>query len=126
MGAGPELQYTARAARRSEFCVNIDIEKLTKAELIALNHRIVERLKTMDKLSDLAQMLQFHAGDRVTFQPDGLDMLRGTVIKCNQKTVTVLTEGGQQWKVSPGLLQKEEKARTSDGAAANVLRLPKK
>jgi hypothetical protein len=49
-------------------------------------------------------MTSFTKKDRVGFQaPDGR-MLEGTVLRLNKKTVSVVTDDGHQWNVSPGLL----------------------
>jgi hypothetical protein len=51
--------------------VAIDIDRLTEAELVDLNHRIVERLRLLQHIRAHADMLEFKIGERVTFQPDG-------------------------------------------------------
>ena len=51
--------------------MKIDIDKLTEAELVDLNHRIVERLRFLNQARAHIQMLEFKIGDRVTFQPEG-------------------------------------------------------
>ena len=84
----------------------IDIDKLSEAELIDLNHRIVERLRFLNHMRAHSQMLDFKIGERVTFQPDGHPALFGIVTRYNRKTVTVITDTGQQWNVAPGLLRR--------------------
>lgn len=42
--------------------MKIDIDKLTEAELIDLNHRIVERLRFLHQMRAHAQMLEFKIG----------------------------------------------------------------
>jgi len=86
--------------------MNIDIDRLTESELIDLNNRIVERLRFLQHMRSHAQMLKFRIGDRVTFQPEGRPAVVGMVTRYNRKTVTVITDDGQHWNVSPGLLQK--------------------
>jgi hypothetical protein len=49
--------------------MKIDIDKLTEAELVDLNNRIVERLRLLQQMRAHAQMLEFRIGDRVSFQP---------------------------------------------------------
>jgi hypothetical protein len=49
----------------------IDIDKLTEAELIDLNHRIVERLRFLQQMKAHAKMLEFKIGDRVAFRAEG-------------------------------------------------------
>jgi hypothetical protein len=51
--------------------MRIDIDKLTEAELIDLNNRVVARLQFLNQMRAHAQMLEFKIGDRVSFQPDG-------------------------------------------------------
>lgn len=46
--------------------MRIDIDGLTEAELLDLNHRVVERLKFLNQMRAHAQMLEFRIGDRVT------------------------------------------------------------
>ena len=53
----------------------IDIDRLTEAELVDLNRRVVERLKFLSQMRAHAQMLDFSIGDRVSFsesQPDAV------------------------------------------------------
>lgn len=83
-----------------------NIDHLTEAELIDLNRRIVERLKFLSQMRAHARMLDFSVGDRVSFQPDGRPALFGLLTRYNKKTVTVITEGGEHWTVSPHLLRK--------------------
>jgi len=87
----------------------INIDQLTEPELIELNHRIVARLKFLREMRAHAQMLEFSVGDRVCFQPDGDSLVTGILTKYNRKTVSVLSDQGQRWNVSPGLLRRAEK-----------------
>ncbi len=86
--------------------MTIDIDKLTENELIELNHRIIERLKFLESMHAHNEMMQFSPGDRVSFKPPRRDRQIGTLVKFNQKTVTVITESGQKWNISPHLLNK--------------------
>jgi hypothetical protein len=88
--------------------MNIDLDALTEEELIALNHRIVARLRFLREKRTHTHMLEFRVGERVIFQPSGRDPLTGTLIRYNQKTVTVITDAGEHWNVSPSLLRKTE------------------
>ena len=76
--------------------MNIDIDKLGENELIHLNNRIVERLKFLSHMRAHSQMLDFKIGERVTFHPAGQPPLTGIVAKYNRKSVTVITDTGQQ------------------------------
>jgi hypothetical protein len=93
-----------------------NIDQLTEAELIDLNRRIVERLKFLSQMRAHARMLDFSAGDRVSFQPDGRPVLFGVLTRYNKKTVTVITEGGEHWTVSPHLLRKVVDVKPVDPA----------
>jgi len=85
--------------------MSIDIDRLTEAELIDLNHRIVARLRLLGQVRAHAAMLDFRIGDRVAFQPDGRGVIHGMLTRYNRKTVTVITDDGQQWNVAPSLLR---------------------
>jgi hypothetical protein len=84
--------------------MSIDIDHLSVDELVALNHHIIERLKMLESLEAHKSMMQFHPGARVSFDSPHGERLSGTVMKFNRKTVTVLTDNGQRWNISPHLL----------------------
>ena len=86
--------------------MQIDIDRLTEPELIDLNHRIVARLQFLATVQAHTAMLEFKIGDRVSFRPAGQAPFSGIVTRYNKKTVTVITDDGRQWNVSPGLLSK--------------------
>ncbi len=104
----------------------IDIDKLTEAELIDLNHRIVARLKFIREMRTHAHMLEFGVGERVSFQPDGHPPLNGTITKYNRKTVTVIAENGQQWNVAPSFLRKADPNENAAPTTAQVVTLSRK
>ena len=106
--------------------MKIDIDKLSEDELIDLNHRIVARLKFLQQFRAHAQMLEFSIGDRVSFQPDGHPVLTGILTRYNKKTVTVITDAGQQWNVSPGFLRQAGDAAAASSASANVIQFQDK
>ena len=70
------------------------------------------------------EMMEFNVGERVAFHPPGQGVLVGLLIKYNKKTVTVLTEDGQKWNVSPHLLIKR-KSNSAAEASGNVIDLKK-
>ena len=84
--------------------MTIDLDDLSYDELLYLNDRIIERLKILDATDALNAMMKFNVGAKVCFDSTKHGVQVGTLIKFNQKTVTVLTEGGRQWKVSPQML----------------------
>jgi len=103
----------------------IDIDDLTYEELVKLNHKIVERLKFLDSMHTHNEMMQFSPGDKVTFHPTNRERQTGTLVKYNKKTVTVVTDNGEQWNVAPQLLSKikKEKTKTNKSKQGNVIKL---
>jgi len=63
-------------------------------------------LRFLGEMRSHAAMLDFRIGEKVRFRPDGHSELTGTITKYNKRTVTVITDGGQHWNVSPGFLKK--------------------
>ena len=106
--------------------MRIDIDRLTEAELIDLNNRVVERLRILQQMRAHAQMLDFKIGDRVSFQPEGRAILTGMLTRYNRKTVTVIPDSGERWNVAPILLRRADDSRACAMAAPNVIHLHKK
>jgi hypothetical protein len=104
----------------------IDIDRLTEAELIDLNHRIVERLRFLQHMRAHATMLDFRIGDRVTFQPPGEGEVVGMLTRYNRKTVTVITDDGRHWNVSPHLIRKQISSASATSKASNIVPLGKR
>lgn len=103
----------------------INIDHLTEAELIDLNHRIVQRLRLMSQVHAHKAMLEFRIGDRVTFKPEGGTPVFGVLTRYNKKSVTVITDDGHRWNVSPRFLRLAEStleaAKTQEGAYPPVI-----
>lgn len=85
--------------------MSIDIDKLTEAELIDLNRRIVERLRFLHQMRAHATMLKYSLGDRVYFDTDDGRRVVGTLVRYNKKSVTVITDDAQRWTVSPSFIR---------------------
>jgi hypothetical protein len=103
--------------------MTIDIDELSEAELIDLNHRVVERLRFLSQMRAHSRMMDFKIGERVTFHPDGHPPLFGIVTRYNRKTVTVITDTGQHWNVAPGLLRRAVSRERTHTNNAKVVRL---
>lgn len=105
--------------------MTINIDDLTEDELLELNHRIVERLKFIESYHTHREMMRFSPGEKVSFEPPGREPQFGTLIKFNKKTVTVITDSGRRWNLSPQLLRKvkDAKERSID---PKVIDLPKR
>jgi hypothetical protein len=93
--------------------MKIDIDRLTEAELVDLNHRIVARLRLLTEMRAHADMQEFKIGDRVTFGPPGHGRVEGMLIRYNKKTVSIVSDDGRQWNVSPSLLSKVVSSHTA-------------
>ncbi len=106
--------------------MSIDIDHLTEDELVELNHRIVERLKFLESMHTHKEMMQFNPGEQVSFEPPGRGRQIGTLVKYNKKTVTVITESGQKWNVSPHLLSKVKNMKAKGKKSGNIIELPGK
>lgn len=106
--------------------MRIDIDRLTEAELVDLNHRVVERLRFLNQMRAHAEMLEFRIGDRVTFQPEGRPSVVGMLTKYNRKSVTVITDDGQKWNVAPVFLKRYDptasKAQRTPGSNVTTLK----
>jgi hypothetical protein len=106
--------------------MGIDIDRLTEAELVDLNNRIVERLRLIQQMRAHAQMLEFKIGDRVSFEPEGRPGVTGMLTRYNRKTVTVITDSGQRWTVAPTLLRRADAPRGAESTPSRVIPLHKK
>jgi hypothetical protein len=106
--------------------MKVDIDKITEKELIDLNHRIVERLKFLESMRAHAEMMEFSVGEKVCFSPSGHGELVGILVKYNKKTVTVITEEGHKWNVSPHLLERPKGSKKTVKRSGNVIELTPK
>lgn len=105
--------------------MKIDIDRLTEAELVDLNRRIVERLRLLQQMQAHVQMLEFRVGERVQFQPAGHPLVTGVLTGYNRKTVTVIADTGQQWNVAPQFLQRVDRSASGGDPAPNVIPMPR-
>ena len=83
---------------------NIDVEKLSHEELYDLYRRIVRRINALHRSKVVEKLQEFDIGDEVSFEHEG-DIITGTVIRVNKKTLTVRSERGN-WYISPALASK--------------------
>lgn len=100
--------------------MKINLESLSYDELAELNHKIVERLKFLDSMHAHEEMMQFNIGEKVSFEAPGKGRQIATLIKFNKKTVTVITESGQKWNISPQILSKLRNVNSGKG---NIIEL---
>lgn len=85
----------------------ISLESLNKQELMDLQERVVERLRYLHQMEAKHKMTEFYFGDVVSFKDKDGKVVRGTVERFNQKSVSIKGFDGLGWRVSPQLLKKE-------------------
>lgn len=103
----------------------IDLTKLSEADLIDLNRRIVERLQLIRSARSLTQLARFCVGMVVEFDTDDGRTISGTVARLNRRTATVVTPSGR-WRVSPSLLRTAGVSHASTAPAARVVAMPRR
>lgn len=105
----------------------INIDNLTEPELIDLHNRIVARLQLIAQMHAHARMLDFSIGNRVSFQSPTRGPITGILIRYNKKSVTVISDTGERWNVSPDFLQRVAPPNQPDSnsGAIDPLRLRK-
>jgi len=69
------------------------------------------------------RMLEFTIGEHVWFQTD-VRRVEGVLVRYNKKSVTIVTEDGERWNVSPGLLQRSTVA-DSARKSGNIVQMRK-
>ncbi|WP_129830192.1 hypothetical protein [Vibrio parahaemolyticus] len=77
----------------------MDIDTLTRTELIELNNRIVACLESMDELEVQAKRQQFTLGSPAEFVDDKGTARVCVVVKFNKKTISVSTANGERWNI---------------------------
>jgi len=101
-----------------------DIDSLSEAELVELNHKILARLRFLNQMRSHSAILEFRIGERVTFRPVGRSAVIGIITHYNKKTVTVVTNSGDRWNVTPNLLSRLESASTASERGQDLRVVP--
>jgi len=83
------------------------LRHMGEQDLLFLNRMVVERLNLLAQARSTVQLARFAEGDRVQFTANDGSIKHGMVMRLNKKTASVLTGDGQNWKVSPALLQQQ-------------------
>jgi hypothetical protein len=82
------------------------LRNMSEADMLYLNRMVVERLKLLAQAQSTVQLAQFAEGDYVSFTANDGTLKSGMIMRLNKKTVSLCTDDGQHWKVSPALLRK--------------------
>ncbi|MEH4398147.1 hypothetical protein POX82_22155 [Escherichia coli] len=96
----PPLRNTGQTINLAEL-----IDDMSEEVLITLHNLIVNRLNMLQRQRTRQSMGDFRLGDVVSFRTEDGQMVTGVLVRLNKKTVTVHTESGARWNVSPQLLQ---------------------
>jgi hypothetical protein len=103
--------------------LSLDLLKLSDEELFRLNSEICAILKARSRHENLAKLRTLSPGDSVSFKnPEG-GRIHGTVIRVNQKSITIATERGQ-WRVAPCFVTKDDSAAKTKGGQLFELKRP--
>lgn len=86
--------------------MELDLDKFTDDDLIALNRLIVQTLNSRRQLRTNKQLMKFTPGQEVKFRGDDGEWIFGAVVRVNKKSVTVHTckPHHAHWRISPQLL----------------------
>lgn len=85
--------------------MKFDLDKMSEAELRALNYEIYKRLEVISHTRQKIELMSFRVGDQVEFD-DGRQIVSGIVVRINHKTASIETDDGPGYRVSPSLLRK--------------------
>ncbi len=81
------------------------IKRLNEEDLRFLNNLIVERLNLISQARATSLITRFTKSDRITFTASDGRIIEGAVLRLNKKTISVVTDDGHHWNVSPSLLR---------------------
>ncbi len=83
------------------------LELLTRDELLQLNRIIIERVRIMQQIEAHGQMMNLRIGQRVQFTATDGRLIKGVLVRMNRKSVTIATDDGHEWRVSPTFVRGE-------------------
>ncbi|EBX6937095.1 hypothetical protein DS380_24010 [Salmonella enterica subsp. enterica serovar Bareilly] len=81
------------------------VDAMNENELHALNQCVVGRLRILQQQRVQQDMTQFRLGDVVRFINNDGQEVTGVLIRLNKKSVSVHSETGGRWTVSPRFLK---------------------
>ena len=85
--------------------MQLDINSLSKSDLIELHRVITDRIHYLSEQENLNHLSKFKLGDLVCIQK-GVSLCGGIVIKVNLKTLTIYLTTGETWRVNPAIVKK--------------------
>lgn len=81
------------------------IDLMDLDELMKLNEYIVKRIRFLQEIDTIEKLQHFELLERVYFIDNEGNKIEGTIIRINNKTVTIKTDSGTEWRVNPQLLK---------------------
>ena len=89
----------------TEHDVKSFIDLMDHDELMKLNEYIVKRIRFLREIATIEKLQHFELLERVYFIDNEGNRIEGTIIGINNKTVTIKTDSGTEWRVNPQLLK---------------------
>ena len=85
--------------------INNLLLKMNEEQLRGLNRKVIERLKLIGRAKSAVSMKDFNLMDQVYFDNNGTRIV-GTIVRLNPRSISVRTDDGHHWRISPNLLAK--------------------
>lgn len=95
------------------------VDGLNEAEFEVFYRQLGDRYRLLRRAEELRAMNQFRLMDRVFFHHNR-EHISGTVVRINQRTLSILTDTARRWTVAPEFLAHET---TSSPSASPVDRI---
>ena len=86
--------------------ISINFSDHSIKDLESLNHQLVDHLKLRQQREAQKEMINFEMGDTVSFLSSDGEVIRGEIVRFNQKSISLKTYDNRKWRVSPHLLSK--------------------
>lgn len=84
------------------------VSSMTEKELIEVNKLVIKTIKQNRMVKTEKRMEKFRPGDHVEWVRDD-NTSYGIIVKLNTKTIHVLDDSGDEWNISPHLLNRSKK-----------------
>ncbi len=82
----------------------------TDDDLLAVNDAVIGYIRESRRIAAVKESLKYKKGDRVTWNTRkrgyGNPVIEGTVMRVNQKTLSVDADGGKKWRVPYTMVKK--------------------
>ena len=82
----------------------------TDDDLLAVNDAVISYIRENRRIAAVKESLKYKKGDRVTWNTRkrgyGNPVIEGTVMRVNQKTLSVDSDGGKKWRVPYTMVKK--------------------